>query len=185
MLLRSDEEGPYVAVGHSFGGAIAQLFADRYQREVKGIVLVDPAPAAFLSVPRSRLYRIAGKRRVERYLERGAREGDRVIDIEMLGKQLLAAGTLGGLPLVLLTRGRMPSESTPAFEDLWSELQRQEAGLSSNSVHVVAAVAGHGVPSEQPNLVVRAIRGVLAAARTRSRLPSCGEFRPYGGRCPA
>jgi pimeloyl-ACP methyl ester carboxylesterase len=33
--------GPYVLVGHSFGGYNVRLFASRYPREVAGIVLVD------------------------------------------------------------------------------------------------------------------------------------------------
>jgi pimeloyl-ACP methyl ester carboxylesterase len=35
-------EGPYVLVGHSFGGLYVRVFADRYPEEVSGLVLVDP-----------------------------------------------------------------------------------------------------------------------------------------------
>src|SRR5262245_21601399 len=33
--------GPYILVGHAFGGNIVRTFADRYMREVAGLVLVD------------------------------------------------------------------------------------------------------------------------------------------------
>ena len=45
--------GPYVLVGHSFGGLYVRVFADRYPDEVSGLVLVDPThPDQTLRVPR-------------------------------------------------------------------------------------------------------------------------------------
>jgi pimeloyl-ACP methyl ester carboxylesterase len=35
--------GPYVLVGHSYGGRIARVYAKTYPREVAGMVLIDPA----------------------------------------------------------------------------------------------------------------------------------------------
>ena len=35
--------GPYVLVGHSFGGLLVRLYAARYPQEVAGLVLVDSA----------------------------------------------------------------------------------------------------------------------------------------------
>jgi len=34
--------GPYVLVGHAYGGDVMRAFADRYLRDVAGMVLVDP-----------------------------------------------------------------------------------------------------------------------------------------------
>jgi pimeloyl-ACP methyl ester carboxylesterase len=34
---------PFLLVGHSFGGLVMRIFADRYRSEVAGLVLVDPA----------------------------------------------------------------------------------------------------------------------------------------------
>lgn len=41
LLHKAQIPGPYIIVGHSFGGANAQLFAAVYPEEVAGIVLVD------------------------------------------------------------------------------------------------------------------------------------------------
>jgi pimeloyl-ACP methyl ester carboxylesterase len=43
LLSEAGEEGPYVLVGHSFGGANVQLYASEYPEEVAGMVLVDSA----------------------------------------------------------------------------------------------------------------------------------------------
>ena len=43
LLQRSRIGGPYVLVGHSYGGLAIRLFASRFPEEVAGMVLVDPA----------------------------------------------------------------------------------------------------------------------------------------------
>jgi pimeloyl-ACP methyl ester carboxylesterase len=41
LLTKADIEGPYVLVGHSFGGLYMQTYAARYADEVAGMALVD------------------------------------------------------------------------------------------------------------------------------------------------
>lgn len=43
LLKNADIPGPYVLVGHSFGGYNVRLFAHKYPNEVAGLVLVDAA----------------------------------------------------------------------------------------------------------------------------------------------
>jgi pimeloyl-ACP methyl ester carboxylesterase len=45
LLGNAGVQGPYVLVGHSFGGVNMQLYASRYPDEVAGMVLVDSAIA--------------------------------------------------------------------------------------------------------------------------------------------
>ena len=42
LLGEAGISGPFVLVGHSFGGLLARLFAQRFSGEVAGMVLVDP-----------------------------------------------------------------------------------------------------------------------------------------------
>jgi pimeloyl-ACP methyl ester carboxylesterase len=43
LLATAEVPGPYVLVGHSFGGLLVRLYAARYPQEVAGLVLVDSA----------------------------------------------------------------------------------------------------------------------------------------------
>src|ERR671916_1658817 len=56
LLNGADIEGPYVLVGHSFGGLYMQTYAARYPDEVAGVVLVDSStePEQFSQPPEAR-----------------------------------------------------------------------------------------------------------------------------------
>jgi len=45
LLVSAQEPGPYVLVGHSYGGLIARMFAARYPESVVGLILVDSTNA--------------------------------------------------------------------------------------------------------------------------------------------
>jgi len=64
---------------------------------------------------------------------------------------------LGDLPLTVLTAsGRDPT---------WMALQAELAGISTASVHTVAARGGHYLHADAPDLVIAAIRDLLARIR--------------------
>lgn len=41
LLRNAGEQGPYIVVGHSLGGILARIFAEEYENEIAGVVLVD------------------------------------------------------------------------------------------------------------------------------------------------
>jgi pimeloyl-ACP methyl ester carboxylesterase len=45
LLAAAKIPGPYILVGHSFGGLVVRAYAAKYPREVAGLVLVDPLAA--------------------------------------------------------------------------------------------------------------------------------------------
>jgi hypothetical protein len=58
-------------------------------------------------------------------------------------------------------------------------MQDELAGLSDNSVHVVALNSNHDVPASrggQPSVVISAVEAVLRAAREGTRLPPCSRI---------
>jgi pimeloyl-ACP methyl ester carboxylesterase len=61
LLDRAAVPGPYILVGHSFGGLTTRLFAARYPDEVAGLVLVDPVgPGEWVPLTERERRRLAG-----------------------------------------------------------------------------------------------------------------------------
>jgi len=178
LLARARVAPPYVVVGHSYGGVLARVFADRYPSDTAGLVLIDTVG------------RDGRRRQLAIWPRSQAPEIRRGLATPVMAGVDLAAGeaiasrvtTLGGMPLAVITAGRQdnfprtPARLYRALKRLWDGMQDELAALSDNSVHVVALASDHDVPSlgsGQPSVVVRAVRAVVSAARSRARLPPC------------
>jgi pimeloyl-ACP methyl ester carboxylesterase len=183
LLAAAGIDPPYVLVGHSYGGILVHEFASAHRKEVAGVVLVDPSHPlqarrflAALGPPRR------GESPIRNELRAFLRSPPNAENVDMAASAAEArrAGTLGNLPLVVITAGR---ENSPALgltlkrllDRTWLSLQDDLARLSTNSIHVIADVSQHNVMSadNQPDLVVKAVRAVVAAARTDRALPPC------------
>jgi pimeloyl-ACP methyl ester carboxylesterase len=79
--------------------------------------------------------------------------------------------TLGGLPLIVLSHGvaqpmpNVSAEVNTAYEQIWQQMQRELAALSSNSQHIIVEGAGHDIQLERPQVVVQAIQQILERVR--------------------
>ena len=77
--------------------------------------------------------------------------------------------SIGRLPLIVLSHGLSDGTNGIAdaqqsqFEQEWTRMQKELAGLSSNGKQVVAAESGHYIQLEQPHLVIEAIADVIEA----------------------
>jgi pimeloyl-ACP methyl ester carboxylesterase len=210
LLRNGGLKGPYVLVGHSFGGFNVRLYANQYPDEVAGVVLIDSSHPdqddrpewekkkdAARALRNGRFYSILAQLGIIRLYvslaEKGYSVGEpgkelqsRVRElpsdvrpmflavwrtpkgIEAMASewafffesaaQVHATGKLGDIPLVVLTRGRDLNPS-------WMKVQNDLASLSSNSQHIIASNSGHGIPQDQPELVIDAIRHVVEAVR--------------------
>lgn len=81
---------------------------------------------------------------------------------------------------------RYPPARRPA-DRLWTTMQAELAGLSSDSVHAIALRSGHSVQraiNGQPAVVVTAVLALVYAARAHTHLPACHDlFHGPGIRC--
>ena len=77
------------------------------------------------------------------------------------------------VPLVVVTRGRydglqrLPKETQARIKNAWEDMQADLVTLSSQGTQMVAANSDHYVHLGQPDIVVDAIRQVVAKARLR------------------
>jgi pimeloyl-ACP methyl ester carboxylesterase len=181
LLARARVAPPYVLVGHSYGGVLARVFAHLYPSETAGLVLIDTVG------------RDGRRRQLAIWPRSQAPEIRRGVATTVLDGVDLAVGeaiasrvtSLGRLPLAVITAGRqdnLPRTPAPlhrAVKRLWDAMQDELAALSANSVHVVALASNHDVPSSrsgQPAVIVRAVRAVVGAARSHTRLPPCARL---------
>jgi pimeloyl-ACP methyl ester carboxylesterase len=170
-LLRGiDETGPFVLVGHSFGGLLVRTFGANYPSEVAGMVLIDAS-----SEPEIPIYR---------RLHAGAWiDGGTKVDIDEVADEVRHV-RLGGKPLVVLTAELIEDEWLSQVPEQAAAAQARLATLSTNAIEVLALDTGHFIQDEVPSLVLEAIRQVEASARTGKDLPPCGAaFEDVGGEC--
>jgi pimeloyl-ACP methyl ester carboxylesterase len=190
LLVAGDVPGPYVLVGHSFGGYVVQLFAKRYPARTAGVVLVDSShPDQFRLFPASQraLQERAGRRQATfaagvrlpanfpaRWRELAERLSSQRKSLRALaqeyrdfvrsGAQVQAAGTLPDVPAVVLTRGlrQWPQDADgDAMEAVWPVLQDELADAMPRAYHFRIAASGHHIHLDQPAAVDEAVRLVF------------------------
>jgi pimeloyl-ACP methyl ester carboxylesterase len=182
LLTAAKEPGPYVLVGHSWGGLIARLFASTYPDEVSGLVLVDAASEFLknsLTPAQWATYIKATKKLIE---SNGLEAPDHTRTLDMLH----GTPNVHAMPIVVVTSdkrfdfGAGGPETWPA----WRTAQDRLAKVLK-AKHVSDTNSGHAIQMEQPQLVINVIRQVVEAVRsgshqvarnrTEAELPSIAE----------
>jgi pimeloyl-ACP methyl ester carboxylesterase len=157
---------PYVVVGHSYGGIVSREFAALYPGDVVGLVLIDAS-----SEPEIPVYdRLHAGSWDDGTVTPGPNQR---IDIHATVHELEHTPSLHTTPLVVITAGILEDRWLRTVPKLEAKAQTRLAGLSSDSVHVVDQGVGHFIPEDDPDLVISAVRGVLAAAKEGGSLAPC------------
>ncbi len=165
---------PYVLVGHSLGGPYLRVFAAMFPDEVAGVILVDPTQEDLVEWAKAR------KSETFQNQNRPYDEGDCAF-------AALAQARESRLPErlpVTLISGMGPRE-IPGFvsakqraelmkdqETLWPmklKFHREWVEKLPKGQLVVTEKSGHGIPFEEPELVIAEIRRMVAGGD--SRLP--------------
>jgi pimeloyl-ACP methyl ester carboxylesterase len=177
-------DGPLVLVAHSLGGVYVRTYAARHMERVAGMVLVDSTHEAQRPVLRAQyslLKRVGLAFMLPQLILRtrrwrgGADRRSIIREYRMLMRlsaadRALTRGSLGGRPLIVLTRGP-ENDADAAGEWLaWHDLQRDLALLSTNSRHIISGSSKHYLNVGDPELVIGAISEVVRSARTGTPL---------------
>lgn len=179
LLHNASIPAPYVLVGNSVGGMNARLYAYQHPEEVAGLVLVDgshqdqftrmcealPEPEPDSPDSYKGFYHFCAGGRW-----RDPANNPENVDFVTSREQLEAIHSLGDLPVAVLASGvflrEAPTrpEAGPRLHEIWQDLQRDLANLSSNGVYRAVDSSGHFIQRDQPEVVVDAIRRVLDSA---------------------
>ncbi len=185
--------GPYVLVGHSFGGFNIRLFANAYPEETAGLVLVDASHEQQFE----RLERVssgpslAPRGRFVMYTQptvpaelpqelkpvalalMSTTATYVAITRELAAFRQSAAQVahnewLPEVPTVVVTRGERVWPETAEGdlkEAIWRDMQEDLVRRNDRAVHLIAHYSGHYIPLEQPGAVSSAVCIVVETAR--------------------
>jgi pimeloyl-ACP methyl ester carboxylesterase len=160
LLRNARIDPPYVVVGHSWGGALARLYAGPHD-DVKAVVLVDSSSPGQDAALGSALPP-----------PRPALRSPEHLAWETSLREAAAVTSFGNRPLVVVTARNDFAGADRVFR-VWLALQNRLAALSTDSVHVLAILSGHFVQADQPDVVEAGVRAAVDAVRSGRRLPSC------------
>ena len=185
LLSAAGGVGPYVLVGHSYGGLVARLYASTYPEDVCGLVLVDALTEGLRDAETPEQWAIQRK-----LIEGNVSESlvlypalERV-NVDRSFDQVRAAPPLRPLPLVVLSadrpwgpqipsmiaEGKLPADVPPDFgyvtDAAQKEAQERLARLVPNTKHITNTNSGHEIHKEQPQLVIDSIRDVIEAVHS-------------------
>lgn len=175
LLSAAKVPGPYVLVGHSFGGLDILLYALNYPRSVAGIVFVDALPPQLRNQMTPSLWKTYSELNAQPlpgldYKELETMDFSASIDQV---QRALARTTLPAIPIVVLTKDRpfdLAGREVPAgfgekLDAAWRRAQRQ---LAASIAHVPLTVVetSHNISIERPDVVIDAIRRVVEAVRS-------------------
>jgi pimeloyl-ACP methyl ester carboxylesterase len=195
LLFNADIPGPYLLVGHSYGGLVIRHFALRYPEETAGLILVDtPDEPALCESEVQKFY--ARMRLFTKVLETTSRFGllrllrhipvlqeglafvspkeyaaaaDDLASLKQLDCSASIPGVLGDIPVVVISHGQPFPGPFALLEKVWPASQQRLAMLSSQSTAIKAEKSNHMIHLDQPEIVIDAIRQTLERLLSVSR----------------
>jgi pimeloyl-ACP methyl ester carboxylesterase len=166
---------PYILVGHSYGGLLARAFAARHPDWVAGMVLVDPADERFNPALRKldAARAAADDKQFAAIVPAKFQPELQLLQPVLDSGVFPVAGKLPDVPVVVLTSVQQADKpefflQTPQAVAIKRDLHADFLRQFSAGSQVVTADSGHNIQQEQPELVIAAVKQVIAAADKRA-----------------
>ncbi|MFT7459514.1 MAG: pimeloyl-ACP methyl ester carboxylesterase, partial [Planctomycetota bacterium] len=191
LLFKAKVPGPYILVGHSFGGYVARYYASVYPKEMAGLVLIESSHPEQVErlpqnkrnsktqyPPHSRTYNVSHPVMHEHYPVQARANAyhlmsswkykftqrEEMLSLPHSAKEVQGAEPLPNIPLVVLTRGKRVwpnNDYGDEMEKIWMEMQDELALLNEGAIHLIAERSGHSIHLDQPEFVISALRVLL------------------------
>ena len=162
---------PYILVGHSLGGPFIRVFAGMYSNEVAGMVLVDPTQGELIEWVKVREGKPEAQRKMRPY--------DEVDCAPLTFAEAKDSRIPAGVPVALIAG--MGPRQVPGFlpPEFKAEVQKDQTiyypaklrfykewlDQIPGSQLIIAENSGHGIPFEEPDLIINTIRQVVEQVR--------------------
>jgi pimeloyl-ACP methyl ester carboxylesterase len=164
LLTSANEPGPYVVVGHSFGGDVAISFASMFPDDVRGLLLLDTPPAAWNSAICA--VEDDGSAAVADFVAACRMQSESANNIEGIDGpatfvRLAGIASLGDVPMIVDTAGphdyaanAMNPDTAARLSEAWNTGQQHWASLSTAAQLVQVDGSGHYIHIDRPDLVL-------------------------------
>ena len=169
LLQLAGEPGPYVVVGHSFGGAEAVTFASMFPTEVSGLLLLDASPPAWntaiCAVPDN------GSDAAHVFQALCAEQSSPANNAEHLDApaafaEVATITSVNGFPMIVATADHHSYAGLAASEDarlndVWNDGQAHWASLATSAQLISVNHTGHNIQLDRPDVVLDAVQELL------------------------
>lgn len=187
LLKKAKIEGPYIFIGHSFGGYIAQYLAQVIPEQTAGLILVDsshPDQVERLAaldkgnvMPKQTVggYKFEDQSKLtieQRYWKHlnAQRKSvwsqmDELASFKESAKEVKDTRIDGlTMPVAILSREKKQLPDIPdigSLEDVWQDMQKELLLISENSWQVIVQNSGHSIHQESPKTIIEETLKVL------------------------
>jgi pimeloyl-ACP methyl ester carboxylesterase len=177
VLHEFGNQPPYLLVGGSFGGMLVLHYASLYPDEVMGVLLVDSThpehnqrtltvlPSEAPGEPVS----LREFRTLLTQLDRVPPESNdwEGLDVATSIAEARELWNLHDIPLIVLTAGvdeweaDFPIDVAGQYAQVWLDLQKEMAALSTNSKHRIVQDSDHLMHHRRPDILIESIRELV------------------------
>lgn len=148
VLQAAGETGPYLLIGHSYGGLVVRAFTRLFPDEVSSALLLD---TVWPTIYRDFLPSYASP----------WHEGGTSVDLKTSAQIIGPDFTFADRPSIVIAAGMLGNGASWA-DRTWLREQRRMANLSNEGDFWIAKRSGHVIQQDQPGIVLRAVGNLLS-----------------------